>query len=110
MDERLQQLREINERDITGKFKSQRGGSDEVVVKYKVNWPHNQVLSGNTKNRPTYDSLSVFQWVAGFGRNVQHEPDPQKRQIMLDYMCDSMEDAQNFSWTSAKAYPYPPLM
>ena len=34
VDARLQQLRDINERDFTGKFKSQRGGGEDVTVKF----------------------------------------------------------------------------
>ena len=47
--------------------------------------------------------MSVFQWVAGFGRNVQDEKDPHIKQLMLENMCDLMEDAQDFSWIAAKA-------
>ena len=42
--------------------------------------------------------------MADFDRNVQDEPDPQKRQIMLEYVCDLIEDAQDFSWSAIRHY------
>ena len=103
VDARLEQLKAANCRDLTGKFKSQRGGSEEVIVKKKIDWPHNNVLSGTTKARPSYDSLSVYQWVAGFGRTLLDETNVKRKNLMIEYMCDLMEDAQDFSWASAKA-------
>ena len=99
----MEHLRNLNGQDLQGKLKSQRGGSQEVHVKQKVEWPQNYVLSGVTKNRPSCDSLSVYQWVAGFGRIIQEESDMEIKNQMLECMTELMDDAQDFSWTSAKA-------
>ena len=40
------------------KLKSQRGGSVDVFVNHKVSWPHEFVLSGQNKDRVTYNQLS----------------------------------------------------
>ena len=58
------------------KIKSQRGGSVEVFVANRVKWPHEYVLSGNTKDRITYNQLSPIQWMAGFCRTIREESYP----------------------------------
>ena len=70
---RMEELKHIDERDCQGKFKSQRSVNDDVTVKFKIPWPQNQVLSGSTRSRPSYDQLNVFQWVSGFARVAQDE-------------------------------------
>ena len=44
---------EIDNTDLNeaGKLKSQRGGSDTILVKRQVPWPQNFVLGGNNKSR-----------------------------------------------------------
>ena len=74
-----------------------------MLVKNRIKWPHEYVLSGLNKERVTYDQLNVTQWVAGFGRNMRDESDPALRKHMLEYLISIMDDANDFSWTSAKA-------
>ena len=85
------------------KLKSQRGGQVEVMIKNRVKWPHEYVLSGLNKERVSYDQLSVTQWAAGFGRTMRDESDPEVRQHMLEYMISLMDDANDFSWILAQA-------
>ena len=61
----MQELQSIN---MQGKFKSQSGGdtNDNVWCKREVPWPHNLILSGSSKSRTSYDSLSMSQWALGF--------------------------------------------
>ena len=68
-----QRLKEWQENDKPGKVKSLRGGSVEVMVQNKVNWPRKYVLSGSSKEHISYDRLSVIQWVAGFCRIMKEE-------------------------------------
>ena len=70
VDLRLQELAKINEQ---GRFKSQRGNNDQVTVKQQIPWPHNYVLADTSKARVTYDSLSTFQWMAGFCSIIREE-------------------------------------
>ena len=100
---RMEELKHINDRDCQGKFKSQRSVNDDVTVKFKIPWPQNQVLSGSNRSRPSYDQLNVFQWVSGFARFAQDESNIDVKNKMLEYLADLMEDAQDFSWASAKA-------
>ena len=86
-----------------GKIKSQRGGAVDVLVNHKVRWPHEFVLSGQNKDRVTYNQLSPVQWLAGFCRSIREESDTKIREYMLDYIIDLLDDATDFSWASAKA-------
>ena len=73
------------------------------MIKNHVRWPHEYVLSGVSKERVPYDQLNVTQWVAGFGRTMCEESDPNIRQHMLDYLIALMDNANDFSWILAKA-------
>ena len=103
VEKRLVELRTLNESATKGKVKSQRGGPGDIFVKKSVDWPQNFILTGNQKTRPTYDDLSITQWVSGFVRCMQEEKSEQCRSAMLDYLANLMEDASDFSWGSAKA-------
>ena len=103
-DQRLQELSDLAKSGIpNSKFKSQRGGNVDVQVKNRVRWPHEYILSGVNKERVSCDQLTVTQWVAGFGHAMRDESDPDVRQHMLEYLIALMDDANDFSWTSAKA-------
>ena len=71
VDQHLKQLADNKEKGT--KSKSLRGGSVEVLVSNRVKWPHEYVLSGMSKERTTYDQMSVCQWVAGFCRIMKEE-------------------------------------
>ena len=66
-------------------------------------WPHEFVLSGQNKDRITYNQLSPVQWMVGFCRSTREESDIKIREHMLDYVIDLLDDATDFSWASAKA-------
>ena len=100
VDTRLKELQAVNK--DKGKFKSQRGGSETIWVKNDIAWPHNFVLSSNTKNRVTYDSLSLSQWVSGFSTIIRDENDIETKNKMLEYLSELMEDSHDFGWSSAK--------
>ena len=87
----------------TDKIKSQRGGSVDVFVSKRVKWPHEYVLAGQTKDRISYNQLSPIQWMVGFCRSIKEESDSKIRENMLDYCINLLEDATDFSWSSAKA-------
>ena len=59
VDQRLQELSDLAKTGTSSKFKSERGGSLEVLIKNRVKWPHEYVLSGLNKERVTYDQLNV---------------------------------------------------
>ena len=85
------------------KIKSKRGGPVEVVVQKKVAWPHEPILGGPSRQRITYDQLSLTQLVQGFVKNIFEEGDQKCRDRMLAYLGDIMEDATDFGWANAKA-------
>ena len=61
------------------------------------------VTRGVTRQRVTYDQLSLAQFIQGFTRNILDESDGKVSEQMLWYLNDLMEDATEFSWASAKA-------
>ena len=87
---------------MSQKVNSQRGGV-EVFVKHKTKWPHEYVLAGNNKECVTYDQLTMDQWMACFCRAMREETNENSKDAMLDYLFSLMDDANDFSWNSAKA-------
>ena len=105
VDKRIRQLETSSQcsgRD-TCKHKSKHGGNVEVSVKTKVSWPHEPILGGVNRQRINYDQLSLTQWVHGFCQNILDEPSVKRRDVMVAYMGELMEDATDFSWQGAKA-------
>ena len=94
-------MRDIQEEDIQGRYKSQRGG-ETVYVKRQVKWPQNYVLAGNSKARITYDQLNPFTFVVGFVSQIRDEKNVEIKNTMLEYLRDLYEDANDFSFLSAK--------
>ena len=105
VDQKIAQLgkSQIQGNEQSDKIKSQRGGPVDVVVRHRVSWPHEHILGGPTRQRVTYDNLSLTQFVQGFVKNVLEEPSQKSREKMLHYLGDLMEDATDFSWANAKA-------
>ena len=99
VDARIRDLQTATEK---GKSKSQRGGSETVYVKREIPWPQNFILGGSTRNRVSYDSLSIGQWVSGFSTIIRDEKDPKIKQNMLEYLSEIMEDCHDFGWNAAK--------
>ena len=91
VDTRIKELQSVDKEK--GKFKSQRGGSETIWVKNEIAWPHNLVLSGSSKTRVTYDSLSLSQWVSGFATIIKDETDLETKNKMLEYLADIMDDS-----------------
>ena len=69
VDSRIRELQAVDKEK--GKFKSQRGGSETSWVKHEIAWTYKFVLSGNSKNRVTYDSLLLSQWISDFA-TIRH--------------------------------------
>ena len=101
VEQRLRQLADTEQKGT--KIKSLHGGSVEVLVPNRVKWPHEFVLSGSSKERVSYDQLSITQWVAGFCRIMKEEKNSKFKEHMLDYMISLFDDANDFSWDAAKA-------
>ena len=86
-----------------GKFKSQRGDTkDTVWCEKEVPWPHNYIIAGTNKNRTSYDSLSMSQWVSGFSTIIHEETNIETKNSMLEYLSDLMDDSHDFGLPSAK--------
>ena len=99
-----QRLRDLAQNTTAGtQIKSLRGGPVEVLLSNRGKWPQEFVLSGFKKERIQYDQLSVVQWVAGFCQILREEQNPQVKEHMLDYLIALLEDANDFSWGSARA-------
>ena len=85
------------------KVQVKKGGNVDVSVKNKVLWPHEAILGGFNRQRVTYDQLSLTQWVQGFCKNILEEKSSHRRDTMVSYLGDLMEDATDFTWQGAKA-------
>ena len=59
-------------------------------------------LAGTSKNRVRYDSLPIFQWVAGICTIMREETSVKSKNAMLEYVTELMEDTQDFGWSSVK--------
>ena len=90
VDKRLSELALLNESATKGRSKSQRGGPGDVTVKRVVDWPQNFILTGSRKVRPSYDDLTMSQWVSGFVRGIQEEKSEAAKSSMLDYLGNLM--------------------
>ena len=106
VDRRIRELNHSSHlpgNDSSVKLKSKRGGTVEVNVKNKVSWPHEAILGGVSRQRVTYDQLSLTQFIQGFCKNIMEESCNDRRYTMVSYLSDLMEDATDFTWQSAKA-------
>ena len=73
VDQRLRELADIAQTGTCNKVKSQRGGQVDVFVRTRVKWPHEFVFSGSSKERISYDQLTMPQWMVGFCRTIREE-------------------------------------
>ena len=62
-------------------------------MKNKVLWPHEAILGGVNRQRVTYDQR----------KNILEEKSSQRRDTMVSYLGDLMEDATDFTWQGANA-------
>ena len=103
VDHCLRELEDIAQTGTCTMVKSQRGGQVDVFVRTRVKWPHEFILSGSSNERISYDQLSMPQWMAGFCRTMREETNLNLRDHMFNYLIDLMDDANDFSWSAAKA-------
>ena len=66
------------------------------------NGPMSTFFSTQNKDRISYNQLS-HQWMSGFCRAMREEQNQVIKDCMLDYVINLLDDAQDFSWSSAKA-------
>ena len=103
VDKRIKDLNQSSRSAGKLKYKSLRGGDVDVQVRHKVHWPHEAILSGVTRQRVAYDQLSLTQWVHGFCKNILEEKSESRKDSMISYLGDLIEDVTDFSWQGAKA-------
>ena len=60
-------------------------------------------LACHNKERVTYKQLSPVQWMSGYFSIMRDNSDLNIRSNILEYAISSLDDAQDFSWPSAKA-------
>ena len=101
VEQRLKELTALQS-GTEQKIKTHRG-EVEVMVKNRIKWPHEFVLTRSTKDRVSYDQLTPIQWMAGFCCTMKEEKNLEMKEHMLDYVIALLEDANDFSWGAAKA-------
>ena len=85
------------------KSSDQSGGPVDVVVNKKVAWPHEHIFWVLNCQRVMYDQLTLTQFIKGFVKNIIDESHRECKDRMLHYLGDLMDDATDFSWSSAKS-------
>ena len=96
VDKRMRQYENMARDDSKGtstKVKSGRYRLGDQSVKHHVNWPHEFCSVGDNLKMPTYEDISVYQWVQGFSRCILEEKNQDTRAIMLQYQGNLMQDA-----------------
>ena len=91
VDQRIKELQQLSHPGMDTKIKSLRGGTVDIFVKHRFKWPHEHVLAGNTKERVSYDQLTMGQWMNGFCRTIREEKNKNKRSY--DWLFNS-----TFGW------------
>ena len=56
--------------NVTHRKSSLKGKEFPLLVEKRIAWPHDIILGGNTKQRVTYNQLSLPQFVQGFVKNI----------------------------------------
>ena len=70
--------------------------------KPKVKWPQDLTFVCTLRRRPTYEQLTLPQWLLGFLRIRQEEQDSQVKENMIEYLTELAQDACDYSWDTAK--------
>ena len=84
--------------------KKSQNGVGQLIFWFPKKWLGHMThfLGGPSKQRVTYDQLSMTQFVQAFICNVLDAPSHEVREKMLWYLNELMEDSTDFSWASAK--------
>ena len=103
VDSRIKELHLLNDQPSAGNYRSQRvGRNGDILVKRRVCWPQNYIFMGPTKTRPSYESLSPTQWMAGVIKGAL-DLTPEEKDHKLEYLANLMEDASDFTFEGACA-------
>ena len=85
------------------KYKLQRDPSVDIFVKERVKWPHDFVLTRNTKDRITCNQLNITHWMADYCRILRDENCQQTKDHSSDYLIALLDDSNDFLWQAVKA-------
>ena len=78
VDARIKEYQVVGAHICQGKqLQSQRARHD-VPIKRFVAWPHHYILTGDTKERISYDKLKPTQWMAGVLKAALDLPNDQR--------------------------------
>ena len=84
---------------VNGESCSVKGKTEK---KANVVWPQDLAFVGTLRKRPSYEELTMSQWLLGFLRIAEEERDQVKKQNMYAYLTELMQDASDNSWAAAK--------
>ena len=76
--------------------------SKSKTEKTKVKWPQDLAFIGSARKRPSYDQLSMAQWMLGFLRIQQEDQNHVIKENMSLYLVKLLQDTCDFGWDSAK--------
>ena len=75
-----------------------KNGNDKKVVA----WPQDLAFVGTLRKRPSYEELTMTQWLLGFLRIAEEESNHVRKQNMYSCLTELMQDATDNSWAAAK--------
>ena len=83
-------------------IKSGRYRLGDQKVKVLVDWPHEAVPINEEFKTPSYEELSPMQFCQGLAMNIYWEKDEATRDVMLLHFAQTMQDAQDLNFRTAK--------
>ena len=65
-------------------------------------WPQDLAFVGALRKRPSYEELTMTQWLLGFLRIAEEKMDQIRKQNMYTYLTELMHATADNSWAAAK--------
>jgi hypothetical protein len=106
--ERLNELSKATEHSQDSTQKGKRSGRNKTVhdvILHEVEWPQYHVNRTNSDKSPTYDELSLPEFVAGTLTSIlEAEKVSALAKIQITHLIEIMTDAEDFSWAVLRQF------
>ena len=106
VDRRLQAYHNASRVDYTGKsntaIKSGRFRAGVARIKNPISWPQDFCSVNTGSKQPTYDEMSLEQWVQGIMHCILEQSENRIRENMMIYFTFLMQDAIELSASTAR--------
>ena len=106
VDKRLQAYQNASRAEFSGKsstvIKSGRFRAGVAKIKNPISWPQDYCAVNVGNKQPTYDEMSLEQWVQGMIFCILEQNDEKSKENMLMYFALLMQDAIELSASTAR--------